>query len=317
MKIPRVSPSEPTPLTAGNDVKQGIEFTGINSLTVDVEEYFQVGGLENSIDRSDWDKIAGRLNAPVEKLLGLLEKYRARATFFTLGWVGERYPKLIRSIVNAGHEIASHGYDHKRVFIMTAEDFHQDLERSRKILEDATGQAVTGYRAPNFSIGYDNAWAWQVLEDAGYHYSSSVIPVSHDHYGDLRAPRFAHSPPGCSRLVEIPVSTVCFCRRNIAIGGGFFRLYPFWWSKKVIRRVNTHDRQAVIFYTHPWEFDPDQPKVSNAPLRSRFRHYVGLKGMAGKLEKLLQIGQWDRLDRLYHSRLCEQNKDLEHVRSVD
>ena len=222
-----------------------------------------------------------------------------KATFFTLGWVAERHPRLIQRIVREGHELASHGYAHDRVHGFTPEQFRADLRRARGLLEDAGGVAVRGYRAPSFSIGKANAWALQVLADEGYAYSSSVAPIAHDHYGWPDAPRFAHRPVAGSDLIEVPITTARVGGRLMSFGGGFFRLLPYAFAHWAMGQVNRGDGQPAVFYFHPWEVDPEQPRVAGAPLKSRVRHYTNLGAMAGKLSKLLGNFRWDRMDRVF------------------
>ncbi|HJT41454.1 MAG TPA: XrtA system polysaccharide deacetylase [Sphingobium sp.] len=270
-----------------------------NALSVDVEDWFQVGAFERTIRRDDWASLTHRVERNTDAVLALFAEAGVHATFFTLGWVAERYPALMRRIVEAGHEVASHGYDHVRVFSLTAEEFRADLRRSRALLEDASGQAVVGYRAPSFSIDARTPWAHAVLAEEGYHYSSSVAPIRHDHYGWPQAPRFAWKPVEGSPLVELPVTTAVFAGRRLAAGGGgFFRLLPYGFSRWAIEQVNGRDQQPAIIYFHPWEIDPDQPRVAGAPLRSRLRHYSNLSVMAKKLRRLTRDFQWGRVDAL-------------------
>jgi polysaccharide deacetylase family protein (PEP-CTERM system associated) len=269
-----------------------------NALSVDVEDWFQVGAFESVIDRADWDAKEQRVERNTDAVIALFAESGVKATFFTLSWVAERYPGLIRRIVAQGHEIASHGCDHKRVFQMDARAFADDVTRSKKCLEDAGGVAVTGYRAPNFSIDQRTPWAHAALAEAGYAYSSSVAPLHHDHYGWPEAPRFAYRPLADSALIEIPVSTVQVLGRNFAAGGGgFFRLLPYELSRWAVRRVNEEDRPA-IFYFHPWDMDPGQPFVANAPIRSKLRHYPNLGAMAKKLSWLARDFEWGRADEV-------------------
>ncbi len=271
----------------------------LNALSVDVEDWFQVGAFENVIARSDWEGLAPRVERNGDAVLGLLDRGGVKATFFTLGWVAERYPQLIGRIAAAGHEIASHGWDHRRVFTMSASEFRADLERARIAIADACGQSPTGYRAPSFSIDQRTPWAHQVLADQGYSYSSSVAPVRHDHYGWPEAPRFAHRPVAGSGLIELPVTTVDFAGRRLAAGGGgFFRLLPYSFSSWAISRVNGREERPAVFYFHPWEIDPGQPRVADAPLRSRLRHYSRLGAMEGKLLRLLKAHKWGRTDEV-------------------
>ena len=269
-----------------------------NALSVDVEDWFQVGAFESVFSKDDWQGQAQRVERNTDAVLALFEKAGVKGTFFTLGWVAERYPALIRRIVAQGHEIASHGYDHKRVFLMNADEFAADLARARALIEDAAGQAVTGYRAPSFSIDARTPWAHRVLAEAGYRYSSSVAPVRHDHYGWPESPRFAWKPLPDSDLVELPVTTARLGNRVVAAGGGgFFRLLPYRFSHWAIEQVNGDGRPAIIYF-HPWEIDPDQPRVADAPLKSKLRHYSKLSAMAGKLERLMGDFHWTRIDAL-------------------
>lgn len=270
----------------------------VNGLSVDVEDWFQVGAFENTISRADWDGLELRVGDNVARILDLFDEAGVKATFFTLGWVAERNRAAMQSIVNRGHELASHGYDHTRVFTLTRNQFSSDIAKAGAILEDASGKAVTGYRAPSFSIDARNPWAHEVLAEHGYAYSSSVAPVVHDHYGWREAPRFAFDPLPGSDLVEIPVTTALLGKRRLAAGGGgFFRVLPYSFTRWAIRQVNSDHRPAV-FYFHPWEVDPDQPRVSNASVRSRLRHYTNLSRMAGKLSDLLGDFAWGRMDEL-------------------
>jgi len=266
-----------------------------NGMSVDVEDWFQVGAFETVIDKADWDSLQPRVEANTDAVLALFAESGVHATFFTLGWVAHRYPALIRRIVDAGHEIASHGWDHQRVFTMDAGLFRADLARARAAIEDAAGQRVTGYRAPSFSIDQRTPWAHAVLAEAGYAYSSSVAPLAHDHYGWRDAPRFAFRPLPDSALVEVPVTVAQFGTRRVATGGGFFRLLPAALMDFAVRQVNAADHPAM-FYFHPWEIDPAQPRVAAAPLRSKIRHYSRLGAMAGKLRGLIGRHDWGRVD---------------------
>lgn len=264
-------------------------------MSVDVEDWFQVGAFERVIDRRDWDTLAPRVEANTDRVLDLFDEAGVLATFFTLGWVAHRYPALIRRIADRGHEVASHGWDHQRVFTMDAAFFRDDTRRARAALEAAGGVAVTGYRAPSFSIDARTPWAHQVLADEGYRYSSSVAPLAHDHYGWPDAPRYAFRPRANSDLVELPVTVANLAGRRVATGGGFFRLLPAALNGLAMRQVGRAGRPAM-FYFHPWEIDPDQPRVAGAPLRSRVRHYSRLGAMAGKLRTLLAGHEWGRCD---------------------
>ncbi|GAA4767906.1 XrtA system polysaccharide deacetylase [Novosphingobium ginsenosidimutans] len=273
----------------------------VNGLSVDVEDWFQVGAFENVIDRRSWESLSDRVERNVERILELFASCEVHGTFFTLGWVAARHGPLMRRIVEAGHELASHGWDHARVFTLGRDAFARDVERARKVLEDAAGVAITGYRAPSFSIDQRTPWAYEVLAEQGYAYSSSVAPITHDHYGWRDAPRFAFRPLPSSSLVEIPVTTAQFAGKRLAAGGGgFFRVLPYAFSRWAIRQVNTQDRRPAVFYFHPWEIDPAQPRVAGAPLRSKLRHYTNLDVMAEKLEQLIREFAWGRMDRLAH-----------------
>lgn len=267
----------------------------INGMSVDVEEWFQVGAFENTIDKQSWDDLQSRVVTNTSAVLDLFAERGVTATFFTLGWVASRHPALIRRIVEAGHEIASHGWDHQRVFTMSAAAFRADLGRARVALEDAGGVAVTGYRAPSFSIDTRTPWAHTVLAEEGYLYSSSVAPVAHDHYGWRESPRFAWQPLSDSDMIELPVSVAELGRRRMAVGGGFFRLLPAALTDLAVRQANGAGHGGM-FYFHPWEVDPDQPRVTNAPMRSRLRHYSRLGAMRGKLRGLLKRHAWGRVD---------------------
>lgn len=270
-----------------------------NGLSVDVEDWFHVGAFEEVIERGTWDSQADRVERNCDQILEMFAEADVCATFFTLGWVAQRHGGLLRRIVAAGHEVASHGWDHARVFTMDAKSFAADLERSRKVLEDATGTQVTGYRAPSFSIDRRTPWAYMVLAEQGYAYSSSVAPVVHDHYGWREAPRFAFKPLPWSDLIELPVTTAEFAGRRMAAGGGgFFRVLPYAFSRWAIRQVNRREGRAAVFYFHPWEIDPGQPRVSDAPLKSRLRHYSRIEGMADKLRHLVHEFPWGRMDVL-------------------
>jgi polysaccharide deacetylase family protein (PEP-CTERM system associated) len=273
----------------------------VNGLSVDVEDWFQVGAFEGVIDRDSWDGLSDRIERNCAVILDMFAQAEVKATFFTLGWVAQRHGALMRRIVAEGHELASHGWDHARVFRMDRATFAEDLKKSRATLEDASGMQVRGYRAPSFSIDQRTPWAYMELAEQGYAYSSSVAPIVHDHYGWREAPRFAFRPLPWSDLLEIPVTTAMFAGKRLAAGGGgFFRVLPYAFSRWAIRQVNRHDRRPAVFYFHPWEVDPEQPRVAGAPLRSRLRHYTNLEVMAGKLEQLLGEFAWERMDILAH-----------------
>lgn len=271
-----------------------------NAMTIDVEDYFQVSAFEGCIDRHDWDNLPCRIERNMDVILALLDEADVKATFFTLGWIAERYPGVVRGIIGNGHELASHGYGHQRASDLDREQFRQDVDRAKKILEDQSGQTINGYRAPSFSISDRNRWAIDVLEETGHRYSSSIFPVKHDHYGMPDAPRHPWQPNGKDGLWELPPTTVPMMGRNLpAAGGGWFRLMPYGLSRWLISQVNTKEQSPCMFYFHPWEIDPDQPRQNGARLKSRFRHYVNLKHMQGKLRHLLNDFEWDRVDRVF------------------
>jgi len=270
-----------------------------NGLSVDVEDWFQVGAFEDVIERGSWETLSDRVERNCDSILEMFAEADVKATFFTLGWVAKRHPALLRRIAAGGHELASHGWDHARVFRMDRESFARDLDMSRKAIEDAVGDSVSGYRAPSFSIDQRTPWAYMILAEQGFAYSSSVAPVTHDHYGWREAPRFAFKPLPWSDLIEIPVTTALLGGRRLAAGGGgFFRVLPYGFSRWAIRQVNRREGRPAVFYFHPWEIDPGQPRVANAPLKSRLRHYTNLEGMADKLRQLVHEFQWGRMDVL-------------------
>lgn len=275
--------------------------TGIvNAMTVDVEEHFQVSAFAATVSRDDWDSMPSRVERNTDRLLQLFEDKGAKSTFFTLGCVAERYPDLVRRIADAGHEVASHGYAHHRVTDHAPDEFRADIRTTRKILQDISGQPVIGYRAASFSIDGRTPWAHEILAEEGYRYSSSIYPVKHDHYGVPDAPRFAYRPDGDTGTRELPMTTVRLMGRNYpGSGGGFFRLLPYAVSRWAVARVNQNDAAPAIFYLHPWEIDPDQPRQGGLSAKTRFRHYVNLSRTHGRLAALLSDFRWDRMDRVF------------------
>ncbi|ABK43109.1 polysaccharide deacetylase [Magnetococcus marinus MC-1] len=270
-----------------------------NAFSVDVEDYFQVCGFEPWIGPEQWSSFTPRVEANTERLLGLLDEAGVQGTFFTLGWVAERFPQLVRRIVAQGHELASHGYSHVRVDRQDAAHFRQDVLRTKHLLEDVGGVPVVGYRASTYSIHAQTLWALPILKETGHHYSSSIYPIAHDLYGMPEAPRFAHKPHP-QGVVEIPPATVVWGGRRFPCGGGgWFRLLPYGVSRWALQRVNGHDQQSVVFYCHPWEVDPQQPRVAGVGWRSRFRHYLNLHRTEPRLKALLQDFSWDRMDRVF------------------
>jgi polysaccharide deacetylase family protein (PEP-CTERM system associated) len=271
-----------------------------NAMTCDVEDYFQVSAFAPYISRESWPSRECRVEANVERILALFAEHGVKATFFTLGWIAERYPQVVRNIVAGGHELASHGYGHQRASDQDRAEFAGDVRGAKALLEDIGGVAVVGYRAPSFSIGHGNLWAFDALKEAGYRYSSSIYPIAHDHYGMPDAPRFAFYPNGPDGLLEIPVTTVRIGARNLpAGGGGYFRLLPYALSRWMMERVNRDDGQSALFYFHPWEIDPGQPRPAGLGAKARFRHYVNIGRMESRLAQLARDFAWDRMDRIF------------------
>ncbi len=271
-----------------------------NAMTIDVEDYFQVSAFAKHISRSDWPHLPCRIERNIDIILALLDEHKVQATFFTLGWIAERYPEMVRQIAENGHELASHGYHHLRANEQTTDEFRKDVGSSKALLEDIAGQKVRGYRAPSFSINEKNLWALDVLFDEGYEYSSSIYPIRHDHYGMPDAPRFGFRPSGSDGILEIPATTVSIFGRNLpAAGGGYFRMMPYQFSRWLMNRVNAKDGESCIFYFHPWEIDPDQPRQQGVNLKTRFRHYVNLSQMEAKIASLLADFQWGRMDEIF------------------
>jgi polysaccharide deacetylase family protein (PEP-CTERM system associated) len=271
----------------------------VNAMTVDVEDYFQVSAFESHVEKVAWPSIPCRVEANTERILSLFDSHGVSATFFTLGWVAERFPDLVRKIVDNGHELASHGWEHTRVSAQTPQQFREDVSRTRKLLEDTSGNIVKGYRAASYSIGPGEAWAWNELAEAGYRYSSSIVPIRHDHYGVPDAPRFAFQAIA-DRLLEVPITTVPLAGRNLNCGGGgWFRLFPYTFSRWALKRVNESEQQAGIFYFHPWEVDPEQPRLGGLDMRTRFRHYLNLHRTYPRLECLLKDFRWGRMDDIF------------------
>ena len=270
----------------------------MNALTIDVEDYFQVSAFAPYIRRDEWDSRECRVERNVGRILELLAARDVKATFFTLGWIAERYPQLVREIVAHGHELASHGYGHQRASDLDRAAFRDDVTRAKGILEDLSGRTVRGYRAPSFSIGTGNLWAFDVLAETGHHYSSSIYPIKHDHYGMPDSPRFAYRL--ANGLLEVPVTTVRLWGRNLpSSGGGYFRLLPYAVSRWLIGKVNRDDAESAVFYFHPWEIDAAQPRVAGIDAKSRFRHYVNIGRMERRLQQLLADFRWGRMDQIF------------------
>ena len=274
----------------------------VNAMTIDVEDYFQVSAFDAIVQRDMWADFPSRVVANTERLLSIFEARRVKATFFVLGWVADRFPSLVTSIATAGHELASHGYNHRLVYDQTPEDFRDDVRRAKALIEDQSGQPVSGYRAPSYSITSRSLWALDVLLEEGYRYDASIFPIRHDRYGIPGAPRHPHElarPAG--KLTEAPPSTVRLGSMNLPVaGGGYFRLLPYGWTRWGIARINRQERQPAVFYLHPWEIDPGQPRLKAGAL-SRFRHYRNLDKTEGRLQRLLGDFQFTTLSNV----ICE------------
>jgi polysaccharide deacetylase family protein (PEP-CTERM system associated) len=270
-------------------------------MSVDVEEHFQVQAFASSIDRAHWDSHESRVERNTDRILAIFDDAGIKSTFFTLGWVAERHPDLIRRIVAGGHELASHGYSHVLIHSQTPDEFRADICRTKSILEDIGGVQVRGYRAATFSLDKRCLWAHDVLAEEGYLYSSSIFPVKRDNYGMPDAPRTAYRAGKSQQLIEVPLTTVRVFGRNLAYfsGGGFFRLLPYSWSRTAFTHVNNKDHAPCIFYFHPWEIDPDQPRVEHAGWKSKFRHYVNLGVMERKIRAALRDFAWGRMDEVF------------------
>ncbi len=281
------------------DDKATIPMTPVNAMSVDVEEYFQVSAFERHIDRGAWESLPSRVEQNIDRILALFDERDVKATFFFLGWIAERHPEMVRRVVAEGHELASHGWSHVRVTQQNPDEFRADVTRTRALLEDIAGVPVIGYRAASYSIGRDNLWALDVLQETGHLYSSSIYPIHHDLYGMPEAPRFPFHHQG-GDLLEVPVTTVELGGRKYPCGGGgYFRLLPYSVFRWGLSRVNTHDRQSAVFYFHPWEIDPDQPRQENIGLKTRVRHYLNLNRMEARLARLLADFRWDRMDHVF------------------
>ncbi len=275
------------------------ENSGANALTCDVEDYFQVSAFEHLVPKESWDSYDCRIPKNVDRVLQLLSDANAKATFFSLGWVASRLPAVIRRIVDEGHELASHGMNHTRIWAQSSDGFRNDVAASKKLLEDVGGVKVRGYRAASWSLNERTPWAHDIIGEAGYEYSSSLYPVRHDLYGVPDAPAYPFYPLS-GNLLEVPASTTRVLGRNWpAAGGGYFRLFPLKTSLWMIRRINRTTGFPALFYFHPWELDPDQPRMSGASAKSRFRHYLNLHRFENRLTALLSEFAWGRMDDIY------------------
>ena len=260
----------------------------VNAMSVDVEDYFHVSAFDSIVRRDRWHTFESRVERNTERLLAIFRQANVRATFFVLGWVAEQAPSLVRTIAADGHEIASHGYGHELLYTLRPRQFRDDLRRARDLLEAAAGTPVIGYRAPSFSVTARSLWALDILAEEGYRYDASIFPIYRDRYGIPSAPRHGYRidhPAGA--IVEIPASTVRLGAMNLPVGGGgYFRLLPYAWTRWAIARVNADERKPAVFYLHPWEIDPDQPRLHGSPV-NHFRHYVGLRRTEARLRRLL------------------------------
>jgi polysaccharide deacetylase family protein (PEP-CTERM system associated) len=271
-----------------------------NAMTVDVEDYFQVSAFERYIARDAWDDQECRVERNVDRIIEAFDRHKVKATFFTLGWIAERYPEMVKRLLAQGHELASHGWSHIRVTQQNADEFRQDVLRTKGFLEDLGGQEIIGYRAASYSIGASNIWALDVLKETGHRYSSSIYPIKHDLYGMPDAPRFAFQPKD-DEFFEFPVTTVRVAGKNLPCGGGgWFRLVPYAGMRWAMRRVNDIDHESAIFYFHPWEIDPQQPRQQGLDAKTRFRHYLNLDRMEPRLERLLADFNWGRMDEVLY-----------------
>jgi polysaccharide deacetylase family protein (PEP-CTERM system associated) len=271
----------------------------VNAMSVDVEDYFQVSAFDRVVSRGDWDGLESRVVPNTHRLLTFFGRHNVRATFFVLGWVAERFPELVREIAGLGHEVASHGSRHELVYTLTPEQFREDVRRAKAVAEDAAGCAVIGYRAPSFSVVKSSLWALDVLLEEGYEYDASIFPIHHDRYGIPDAPRHIHRiAREAGEIVEVPGSTVRVGPANLPIaGGGYFRLLPYAWTRWGISRVNTVDKEPVVFYLHPWEIDPGQPRF-RVGRTTRLRHYTGLDKTLDRLERLVGDFRFDSIQSM-------------------
>jgi len=258
-----------------------------NYLTVDVEDYYQVSAFEPLVGLSKWDQYPSRVVKNTRTILQALDRNNTKATFFVLGWIGERHPELVKEIVASGHPIGCHSYQHHLIYTLSPQEFRKDTRRAKDVLEKISGKPVSGYRAPSYSITQQSLWAYDILEELGFKYSSSVFPIHHDRYGIPDAPRFKYKVPGHD-MIEYPISTARYLGRNIPVsGGGYFRIFPYPFTKMALSKINKRENQPFVFFIHPWETDPDQPKMKDASVLSRFRHYTNLSKTAERFEKLL------------------------------
>jgi polysaccharide deacetylase family protein (PEP-CTERM system associated) len=270
----------------------------VNAMSIDVEDYFHVSVFDGIVPRTQWDSMESRVVRNTERLLDIFDEFEVHSTFFVLGWVGERHPQLVRTIANRGHEVASHGYAHRLVYDQTRSAFRDDVRRAKALLEDAAGRRVTGYRAPSYSITPRSLWALDVLIEEDYAYDSSIFPIRHDRYGIPVSDRRPYRIERLGRsIIEVPASTTRIGPINCPVaGGGYFRILPYFWTRWGINRVNTLERHPAIFYLHPWEVDPEQPRLHAGRL-GRFRHYFNLQGTEARLRRLLSDFRFDTVQK--------------------
>jgi polysaccharide deacetylase family protein (PEP-CTERM system associated) len=271
----------------------------VNAMSIDVEDYFHVSVFDGIVPRLEWERMESRVVANTTRLLHLFDEFKVRSTFFVLGWVADRHPELVRTIAGRGHEVASHGYAHRLIYDQTPGAFRDDIRRAKQLLEDAGGQRVVGYRAPSYSITPRSLWALDVLLEEGYEYDSSIFPIRHDRYGIPVSDRRPYSIERAQgTLIEIPGSTTQFGPVNLPVaGGGYFRILPYWWTQWGIQRVNQLEQRPAVFYLHPWEIDPEQPRLRAGRL-GRFRHYRNLDKTEARLRRLLTDFRFDTMAAL-------------------
>jgi polysaccharide deacetylase family protein (PEP-CTERM system associated) len=267
-----------------------------NYLTIDVEDYYQVSAFEKLCGIEKWGDYPSRVVANTERVLSILERHGVKATFFVLGWTAEKFPGLVRKIDQQGHELACHSFNHRLVYNLSPREFRDDTSLAKDLIEQAAGKRIRGYRAPSYSINSKNMWAFEILEELGFEFDSSIFPIYHDRYGDPGAPRFRHQILG-HRITEYPISTIQSGKIRIPVGGGgYFRLYPYWFSRWCLKIINQREKQPFVFYLHPWELDVQQPRMINGSAGARFRHYVNLGKTGSRFERLLKDFSFVPLD---------------------
>lgn len=263
-----------------------------NYLTVDVEDYYQVSAFEPIVGASNWSHYPSRVSKNTRIILETLARHNVKATFFVVGWTGKHHPHLVKEILENGHNIGCHSYYHRLIYNLTSQEFKEETHRAKDVLEQITGKSVLGYRAPSYSITKQSLWAYDILEELGFSYSSSIFPIHHDRYGIPDAPRFRHKVPGHD-IMEYPISTARYLGRNIPVsGGGYFRLLPYYFTRMALSRINNTECQPFVFFIHPWELDPEQPRMKGASPLSRFRHYTNLGKTKKRFQKLLNAFQF-------------------------